>query len=292
MEIAELVLKYLQTLAWPAVAFGALWSLRVQLRAAVARMTRVETPAGSIEFAAEVRDVLHQAEGAATGARSPLPPPPPLADMPPADSWGRPASPWDTGTGTTAGASADEDEAPDPEPAYAAPGDGTAYDPTAPPVSAVPAPRTPDHGDHWGPALPSLPGPAGPRGGGAEGTGPTVSQRLERLRYVRDTADSSPRTAIRTAWLLLSGLCEDVVGPLVDGRAFGPPYFAGGAEAGFSLRLERIGLSPGSVVAFDRLRKLHDRAGTGDTGVTPLAARDFVDSCLTLAREIAALANH
>ncbi|WP_208884958.1 MULTISPECIES: hypothetical protein [unclassified Streptomyces] len=62
VEIAELVLKYVQALVWPGVTVGCVWVLRHQLTEALKRMSRVETPAGSIEFAAAARDVLDEAE--------------------------------------------------------------------------------------------------------------------------------------------------------------------------------------------------------------------------------------
>ncbi|MFD3936155.1 hypothetical protein ACFWSF_04775 [Streptomyces sp. NPDC058611] len=70
MEIAELVLKYVQALVWPGVTVGCVWVLRHQLSQAIRRMSRVETPAGSIEFAAAARDALDEAEEL-TGAAAP-----------------------------------------------------------------------------------------------------------------------------------------------------------------------------------------------------------------------------
>ncbi|TBO59883.1 hypothetical protein EYS09_09700 [Streptomyces kasugaensis] len=62
MEVAELVLKYIQALAWPAVTVGVAWALRSHIQQAFARMTRLETPAGSIEFATDAREMRREAE--------------------------------------------------------------------------------------------------------------------------------------------------------------------------------------------------------------------------------------
>ncbi|MFD8144551.1 hypothetical protein [Streptomyces sp. NPDC059708] len=79
MEIAELVLKYVQALVWPGVTVGCVWVLRHQLAEALKRMSRVETPAGSIEFAAAARDVLDEAEEL-TGATVPSESAEPVSD--------------------------------------------------------------------------------------------------------------------------------------------------------------------------------------------------------------------
>ncbi|RZE89166.1 hypothetical protein [Streptomyces sp. SCA2-2] len=50
MEIAELVLKYIQALSWPIVVLVLIWCLRRHLAGAIARLSRVDTPAGSLEF--------------------------------------------------------------------------------------------------------------------------------------------------------------------------------------------------------------------------------------------------
>ncbi|MFD5027031.1 hypothetical protein [Streptomyces sp. NPDC058373] len=55
METAELVLKYVRALAWPFVALVLIWCLRRHLAGAVARLSRVDTPAGSLEFAHEAQ---------------------------------------------------------------------------------------------------------------------------------------------------------------------------------------------------------------------------------------------
>ncbi|XXZ49898.1 hypothetical protein AAGT00_16505 [Streptomyces cavourensis] len=71
MEIAELVLKYVEALVWPLVTIGLIWGLRRHIGGAIGRMTRLETPAGSIEFAMGAREVRDEAEelAAATAER-------------------------------------------------------------------------------------------------------------------------------------------------------------------------------------------------------------------------------
>lgn len=90
VEVAELVLKYVQALVWPVVTLGLVWGLRSQLRAALTRMTRVETPAGAIEFAAEAREVLDQAQEAADA----VPPAERFAGTPDGFGYPGPSFPW------------------------------------------------------------------------------------------------------------------------------------------------------------------------------------------------------
>lgn len=59
----------------------------------------------------------------------------------------------------------------------------------------------------------------------------------------------------------------------------------GGAAAGAAV----AGLSSRALGVLGRLRLLRDRAVHGAGDVTAVAARDFVDSCRTVAREVAAL---
>ncbi|WP_435846185.1 hypothetical protein [Streptomyces diacarni] len=62
MDVAELVLRYVEAVVWPAVTLVVAWCLRDYLREAFARMTRIETPAGAIEFEAEARQLRERAE--------------------------------------------------------------------------------------------------------------------------------------------------------------------------------------------------------------------------------------
>ncbi|MFE1731682.1 hypothetical protein ACFW6X_16195 [Streptomyces bacillaris] len=66
MEIAELVLKYIEALVWPLVTLTLVWGLRSHIGRAFGRMTRLETPAGAIEFETDAREVRDEAEELAT----------------------------------------------------------------------------------------------------------------------------------------------------------------------------------------------------------------------------------
>lgn len=73
VEIAELVLKYVEALVWPVATVALVWRLRHTIKKAIARLSRLETPAGTMEFAEEARDVREDSEeiteAAATGAQ-------------------------------------------------------------------------------------------------------------------------------------------------------------------------------------------------------------------------------
>ncbi|WP_230535965.1 hypothetical protein [Streptomyces sp. OUCMDZ-3434] len=71
MAIAELVLKYLDTLVWPVVTLVLVWMLRAQVRQAFGRLTRWETPAGTLEFEAEARAVRDEADDLRASAEGP-----------------------------------------------------------------------------------------------------------------------------------------------------------------------------------------------------------------------------
>ncbi|MGF0176703.1 hypothetical protein ACQF36_41495 [Streptomyces sp. Marseille-Q5077] len=70
MEVAELVLKYIEALAWPLVTVGLVWGLRNHIQGAFTRMTRLETPAGAIEFASDAHEVRTEAEELAAASES------------------------------------------------------------------------------------------------------------------------------------------------------------------------------------------------------------------------------
>ncbi|WP_411088419.1 hypothetical protein [Streptomyces sp. 061-3] len=65
VDVAELVLKYIEALVWPLVTVVLVLALRGHIQQAFTRMTRLETPAGSIEFATDAREVRQEAEGLA-----------------------------------------------------------------------------------------------------------------------------------------------------------------------------------------------------------------------------------
>ncbi|MGW0465432.1 hypothetical protein ACWDX6_09200 [Streptomyces sp. NPDC003027] len=66
MEIAELVLKYVEALVWPLVVVVLAWSFRRHQKRAFDRMTRLETPAGAIEFAEEAARTYEEVEGSSS----------------------------------------------------------------------------------------------------------------------------------------------------------------------------------------------------------------------------------
>lgn len=86
VEVAELVLKYIQALIWPTVILALLWTWRDRVGEAIGRLSRVETPAGALEFQNEARRVRDRAaavaeeEAASTG---PVPEPEPLPEPEP-----------------------------------------------------------------------------------------------------------------------------------------------------------------------------------------------------------------
>ncbi|MFB7113326.1 hypothetical protein [Streptomyces sp. NPDC056190] len=103
-------------------------------------------------------------------------------------------------------------------------------------------------------------------------------------------ADASPVRAIIEAWDILYSICNDAVASFETNNL--RTQLPGHQNApAINRQLELLGLSRESVSVFDRLRDLRNRAAHLDRGVTPVAARDFVDSCLTLAREVEALTN-
>ncbi|MCI4045465.1 hypothetical protein [Streptomyces sp. TRM75563] len=69
MEIAELVLKYVEALIWPVATVALVWGLRTPIGRAIGRLSRLETPAGTAEFSAEARNVLDEAEEITEAAR-------------------------------------------------------------------------------------------------------------------------------------------------------------------------------------------------------------------------------
>lgn len=62
MDVAELVLKYLQTVIWPVTTLGLVWFLRAHLREALGRLTRLETPLGAADFEVDARRLRERAD--------------------------------------------------------------------------------------------------------------------------------------------------------------------------------------------------------------------------------------
>ncbi|MFF4100550.1 hypothetical protein [Streptomyces sp. NPDC001903] len=61
MQIAEMVLKYIEALVWPAITASLAWLFKGELQRMFSRVTRLETPAGAMDFAAEARAVHEEA---------------------------------------------------------------------------------------------------------------------------------------------------------------------------------------------------------------------------------------
>ncbi|WP_063735237.1 hypothetical protein [Streptomyces sp. RTd22] len=193
MEIAELVLKYIEALVWPAVTVGLVWGLRNHIRDAFGRMTRLETPAGAIEFETQARQVLSQAEEVA------------IADSPGPYAPGVPAQapqPW----------------SPYPAPGGAAPtpdrveeGLGPSARDEAPPPAAQPQPAQPPQGappgGPWAPPPYTQPDTV-------EAAAPPWR---EQLREARALVDASPVGAIMTAWSALQSVPKGALPPHTAG---------------------------------------------------------------------------
>ncbi|MDO0928202.1 hypothetical protein QQY24_23320 [Streptomyces sp. TG1A-8] len=253
MRIAELVLKYVQALAWPCVTLVLVWFLRAHVRAAFDRMTRVETPVGAIEFAAAARDVLRQAESAADDAalagpaQWPVPQPVPAPQHPQHGTDGRLPAPAGVPGPAGTGSHPAPGGAPSPQP-------GTAYGGS----QQVPAPP--------------------PAGSTRSPGGSLARARRTRLREARDAVDAAPAGAVATAWDALHTLCTD--------RITTAGFPAPSSPVEFGARLTSLGASPHVVTVVDRLRRLNADALREPAAVTPSAARDFVDACRGAAREI------
>ncbi|AEM82683.1 hypothetical protein Strvi_2986 [Streptomyces violaceusniger Tu 4113] len=276
-------------------------ALRVQLRAAFTRMTRVETPAGAIEFAAEARDVLNQAEDVATAdqpLRSPFPEPEeqtPRREPTSSDAGYEYQAPINEPAGNEHQVPINEPfDLPKPPPWFRQ-NAGQSPPPTAteapPPPPPTPAPEPPLaeppssvrlDTDYAPPVFPPLlpdprQAPALEAPSAAGGQAPTW---LAEFRDARDMVDASAVGAVVTAWNVLSTLCLDAL----RARAILLPANPSPLDLGKALRL--LGLPPSATTVFDRLRKLRNQAVHSANTVTPGAARDFVDSCLTVAREL------
>lgn len=194
VEVAELVLKYAQALIWPLVTVVLAWTLRNHIP--LGRMTRLETPAGSIEFATDAREIRSEAEELAADTK---------------------------------------DEAPT--------------------------------------------------------EGDTAEDRTSQFGVFQEAwnmADVSPIGALVTAWLLLESLSK---AELAKRDALPEPRGASRLLLPNQIieALDRLGLSPRGVSVFHDLRQLRNRAMHGDVTVTPVAARDYVESARSVARQVYSL---
>lgn len=301
MKIAELVLKYIEALIWPFVTLILVWGLRAHIRAAFARMSRLETPAGAIEFAVEARDVLMQAEGIPRAGRPawPLFPHPRQAqELPREPEPQRPGPQRPVPPETVGSRPGQEDESarerpyvPQGPPPVPEERGAERSEPQAPagrsrglPRQQAPVPA--DTAPAGGP--PPVPGPLeSPVAGAPDGSGAYGEEPPWRgaFREARGMVDASPVGAVVTAWNALIALCLDVTG------AYSGPMPLRTPPMDIERALTLAGLSPSATAVFERLQELRTRAVYGANSVTPGAARDFIDSCLTVAREVEALRN-
>ncbi|MEU5715638.1 hypothetical protein AB0G71_07565 [Streptomyces sp. NPDC020403] len=286
MEIAELVLKYVEALVWPLVTVALVYGLRAHIKDAFGRLTRLETPAGSLEFAVEARELRDEAAelsvtltpGVVTDRHRPpthpsgypVPEPVPVADAEPDTALDRgvppPPPPWPLADLEWEGVPAGP------------PSHDPAEEPQAPRWRAAPPPPPP----------------------GAASTTPRPGDEVTRQRHrpigSHFTDDlftgplgmtgESPAEAVITAWSALERIAADVLlqHSLPAQRRAAGPYDIRQLVTG----LRALGLSDDAEVVVDRLRRLRDTAVHHPESVSAGAAQDFVMACLTLARDIQA----
>ncbi|MGR3937860.1 hypothetical protein [Streptomyces sp. BRA346] len=190
MEIAELVLKYIEALVWPAVTVGLVWGLRNHIRDAFGRMTRLETPAGAIEFETQARHVLSQAEEVAMAD-----PPGPYTPGVPAQG-PQPWSPYPAPAGV-------------PTPERVEEGLGPSASEEAPPP-AQPQPSPTQQGSPPG-------GPWAPPPYAQTDAVEAAPLWREQLQEARALVDTSPVGAIITAWNALQSVPNGVLPPHTAG---------------------------------------------------------------------------
>ncbi|WP_260605366.1 hypothetical protein [Streptomyces sp. WAC01280] len=287
MEIAELVLKYLETLVWPAVTVGLVWSLRSHIGSAFGRMTRLETPAGAIEFAEEARAARLEAEQLREGpdgrsrteeedpSRRTEPERPgrhrPQAGpsrsgagfgywddegaentgpTPPSDD--EAAYPWDF-LDRDRDRGGDRSSTPGPTPSGAGP--------------TVPAPQSRD-------AVGALPPAAAQR---RRRHLPAFEAWSRETDFARSLTSEAPRAAVLRAWESL----ERFVASLTGVRGAGATVQA----------LEDWGASSGTLQLVRNLTRLRNEAAH-DRPVAPSAAHDYVSSCEIAGKELMDQAVH
>ncbi|MBF4135605.1 MULTISPECIES: hypothetical protein [Streptomyces] len=211
MAIAELVLKYLDTLVWPVVTVVLVWMLRAQIRQAFGRLTRLETPAGTLEFEAEARAVREEADDLRAPEEEPSRTLPGSVRTDPDGGWPQ-----------------DEDQEPPPD------------------VGALP----PDP-EHWPYEIPRGGAWGAPSGGGdgPYRSGPLPPPQRDPFQDALDLAADSPVRAVALAWERLVACALDVLE--TRGRPLGPQPYAHSTEqirgwlAGLGLPVEAQGVHIG-----------------------------------------------
>ncbi|MFD9504761.1 hypothetical protein [Streptomyces sp. NPDC060035] len=249
VEIAKLVLEYVKALAWPVFAAVLLWVMRAQLRHAIGRLTRVETPAGSAEFAAAAADVLDDAEELALSTASG---PNALSVVP------RPAPSSDA---AGSGVEPEADSGPDQEP------------------------RTDDQASEDRrlrqtvlEGLESMPYRL-------DAPGFESSVPGKRFRKAMHTASATPRAAVIDAWGALEMCFQEVMWARgIETEGQDAPFV--GPTRRRLMAIQALGLSDDAMDVYARLRQLRNRAVHDGEEVTVAAAEDFVRSCRTMAIEL------
>ncbi|MGA5577975.1 hypothetical protein ACPCK9_24505 [Streptomyces koyangensis] len=255
MAIAELVLKYLDALVWPVVTLVLVWMLRAQIRQAFQRLTRLETPAGTLEFEfeAEARAVRDEADDLRVPEEEPSR-----------------TLPGSVRTGPAGGWPQDEDEEPPPDEDQEPPPEDDALPPD-PEEGPYELPR----GGAWG-------APSG-GGDGPYRSGPLPPPRRDPFQDALDLAADSPVRAVALAWERLVAVALDVLE--TRGHPLGPQPYAHSTEqirgwlAGLGLPVEAQGVHR-------RLQALWNQAFQHPEAVTPAAADDYVRGCRALAAEL------
>ncbi|MFF9569868.1 hypothetical protein [Streptomyces sp. NPDC014685] len=246
MEIAKLVLEYVKALAWPVFAGALLWVLKAQLRHAIGRLTRVDTLAGSAEFAAAAADVLDDAEELALSTAGS---PDVVAVVP------RPASSSDTeGSRVEPEAGSEFDQEPRPD-------DQVSGDRRLRRRVSESSPYLLASADF------------------------ESSAAGERFEKAMQTAAVAPRAAVIRAWAALEKYFQEVMwarGIETEGQ---DAPLVGPTERRLVI-MGALGLSHEAMDIYVRLRQLRNRAVHNRAEVTVAAAEDFVRSCRTVALEL------
>ncbi|MEU5451925.1 DUF4145 domain-containing protein [Streptomyces californicus] len=250
MDVAKLVLEYVKVLAWPAFAASLLWILRSKIKEVVDRLTRVETPAGSAEFAAAAAHVLDEVEETALSSG--------IASVVVGDAVvdaGPQLPAADPEASEKPATKPREDMWPTPERRGAA-----LYYAFDHPIDL--AYLTPDARAAHPTSL--LQGPFG---------------------EAMATVTASPRAAVVEAWLVLESLCLEALAEYFNSevRPANPASVMSSATEG----LKRLGLPPSALNTFSQLRNLRNRAVHSGEAITRSAAEDFVRSCHIVARHLA-----
>ncbi|GGY77203.1 hypothetical protein GCM10010342_76170 [Streptomyces anulatus] len=271
VEIAELVLKFVQVLVWPAATVTLVLGLRAPISKAIGRLSRLETMAGTAEFAEEARDVRDEAEEITAtqginennGEEGPVDNGPEPEPRPDPDSQPQP----------------DPEPRSDPEPLPEPRSD------PEPPPDLEPQPR-PEPRSEQTVADRMLnqhcSTPEWRRAGtlrSAEAEWLALRAPMDAFSEPLEIAAVSPSGAVLTAWARLEKVC-------LGSRSLHGSTPRGGTSTLMRQRLRAAGAPSEIFDIYDRLRRLRNRAAHDPDTVTSEAAVDFISSCRTIARVI------